>query len=155
MAFNQYRGRNIGRLMRFLYEYDMGSDAYGIFSSNNRITYRHDGPLYATYTWDGDTDVPTFEFHGQFAHLNKVQEQKKPRIVEYELMYLYGSLRVMYPIASADRVIYTESEVKEKPAIGMIINVWWNGKSERRVITSIEDGVLYTKKWNTLTEKPV
>jgi hypothetical protein len=46
------------------------------------ITLR--GEPFANYTWDGDTDIPTFEFLGSWVDFNKVQEARKPFEVECE-----------------------------------------------------------------------
>lgn len=82
MAFGQYKGRCIGRLMRFLYDYCIKS-AECIFHGENEdpmITLY--GEPFANYIWDGDSDIPTFTFLGEYEYLNKVQERKKEYILE-------------------------------------------------------------------------
>ena len=77
MAYGQYKGRSIGRLMHFLYAIDVNSD-YSIFGEGKTspmITLH--GKPYADYVWDGDSDIPTFTFLGEFAHLNQRQAQEK------------------------------------------------------------------------------
>ena len=77
MAFGEYKGRCLGRLMHFLYEIDTNSDL-AIFSSKDKtpmITLH--GKPYADYVWDGDTDIPTFTFLGRFAHFNQTQAMSK------------------------------------------------------------------------------
>ncbi len=84
MAFGQYRGRTIGRVMHFLYEYDMRSDECIFHGEAENPMITLDGKPYANYTWDEDTDVPTFTFFKEFGYLEKSQNYKKPYILEVE-----------------------------------------------------------------------
>jgi hypothetical protein len=63
MAYGEYSGQCVGRLMYFLYKYSHHSDSW-LFSENQTITSGHKGPVIASYTWDddNDSDVPTFTF---------------------------------------------------------------------------------------------
>jgi hypothetical protein len=88
--FASIRGRGLGRLLHFLEKYceedivnQIVSDWGSVLPSNQN--YREyveklvasmeadgfltlsDGRLFATYSWDGDTDIPTFEFFAQKA----------------------------------------------------------------------------------------
>lgn len=77
MAFGEYKGRCIGRLMHFLYEIDTRSDSaiFGDGKTSPMITLH--GKPYADYVWDGDSDIPTFTFLGEFAHLDQKQAMEK------------------------------------------------------------------------------
>lgn len=85
MAFGQYKGRCVGRLMRFLYAYDNRSDEAIFHGHEYQEKYGAmvtlSGRPYANYTWDGDTDVPTFCFLGDFGWLNKVQTRIKAELL--------------------------------------------------------------------------
>ena len=83
MAYGEYKGRCVGRLLHFLYRYNHNADV-AIFHDP-----KHDPMItlwnkpFANYTWDGDTDVPTFTFLGDFKHFAAVQEREKPRLLEH------------------------------------------------------------------------
>lgn len=97
MAYAEYNGRCVGRLMYFLYKYHHASDSC-IFHGKHKVGGSQItlwGRPFANYTWDGDTDVPTFEFLGDFSFLNKVQKREKPLLLE-------------------DIKIVTETELREK-----------------------------------------
>ena len=81
MAYIEYKGRCIGRLMRFLYEYDMRSDECVFHGEKEDPMITLFGKPYANYTWDGDTDVPTFTFLGEFGFLERSQKYKRPYIL--------------------------------------------------------------------------
>jgi hypothetical protein len=84
MAYEQYKDRNIGRLMYYLYKYNHQTDSC-IFESNDKypmVTLY--GKPFANYTWDEGTNIPTFEFLGEYDFLNRIQEQQKPRIIEWD-----------------------------------------------------------------------
>ena len=86
MAFAEYRGRCIGRLMHFLYAYIPKSD-YAIFSDKKEspmITLF--GQPFADYEWDGDTDIPTFTFLGEYKYLKEKQEREKLYLLRVEKM---------------------------------------------------------------------
>lgn len=143
MAYGEYRGRSIGRLLRFLYEYSHLADGW-VFGNNNNIL-SHNGPnpeVVATYEWDGDSDTPTFKFTQEYEYLNSQQNNYKSIILDRERS-VGRDPHVIWDIASLDRIIYARTEVRE-PKIGMEIMVNDQIGPERRKIVSIEDGVLYT-----------
>jgi hypothetical protein len=88
MAYGGYRGQCIGRLLRFLYDYNMNVGEYSIFHGDGKITmHTDDGAAGASgYTWnnDGDGDIPTFTFVGDYYYLNDVQKQRQPKIITYD-----------------------------------------------------------------------
>lgn len=87
MAYGDYRGQCVGRLLRFLYDYHSMLAETVIFHDDGKITDRHDnGDVIATYTWnnDGDGDIPTFEFTPKFGYLREVQARRQPEIIKYE-----------------------------------------------------------------------
>lgn len=71
MAYEYYKGRCIGRLLHFLYKYDMNHADTVLFGSEEDITCN--GEPYADYVWCLDTDIPIFTFLGKFAYLNDIQ----------------------------------------------------------------------------------
>ncbi len=76
MAFENYKGRTIGRLLYFLYKYTFKADTFKI---GNGFVYESDEvTLVATYKWDGDSDVPTFEFVDDYKCLGTIQDSIKP-----------------------------------------------------------------------------
>ena len=82
MAFERYKGRSIGRLMYFLYQYCIKSDECIFHGENKTPMITLWGKPFANYTWDEDTDIPTFNFLGKWKNLNKVQKNKKEIILE-------------------------------------------------------------------------
>jgi len=80
MAFEEYKGQCVGRLMYFLYKYTYQSDSWqmgdGKVYSNKKVI--------ATYTWDNDddSDYLTFVFNGNYEWLNKEQERNKEQIIK-------------------------------------------------------------------------
>ena len=82
MAFGEYKGQCVGRLMYFLYQYSIESDECIFFGPKKfpMITLREEP--FANYVWDEDTDIPTFTFLGEYKYLNRVQKEKKPIILE-------------------------------------------------------------------------
>jgi hypothetical protein len=70
--------------LHFLYRYTHRADNV-IFQDRNtfpQITLG--GKPFANYTWDGDSDVPTFEFLGEYAYLAAQQDIYKKQILEDE-----------------------------------------------------------------------
>ena len=65
MAFEKYKGRCIGRLMYFLYDYYRETDRAIFFTSGKDPMITLFGEPFANYEWDGDTDIPTFTFLGR------------------------------------------------------------------------------------------
>jgi hypothetical protein len=81
-----YRGRCIGRVLHFLCEYGFPWYDETMFDGRGNITLR--GRLYAEYTWDQDTDIPTFKFHGEGADFREeVQRREKEQVVKMDQMY--------------------------------------------------------------------
>jgi hypothetical protein len=141
MAFGEYRGRCIGRVMRFLYEIDIRSDEC-IFGPERTLTIGHEGPLYASYSWRDNTDIPEIVYHGQFAHLN----DRKKAAYDYILNSLEAGRdhRVVFNIAAVQLpgcsgVKYTECELRNIPNVNDIITVSWDGKNERRKVVKVDD----------------
>jgi hypothetical protein len=70
MAYLEYRGRCVGRIMAFMFR--MSPSEYERFLfGDGKIYYGYganggNGPLLATYTWDEDTDIPILEFTPEF-----------------------------------------------------------------------------------------
>lgn len=83
--YDQYRGRCIGRLLRFLWEYDKRADELVFHSDIHGPSITLYGKPYANYTWDGDTDVPTFKFLGEDRLFrSRIQKDKKAGIVKLD-----------------------------------------------------------------------
>jgi ribonuclease HI len=84
MAYNEYNGRNIGRLLRFLYEYNHRSDEATFHSEQENPMITLYGEPFANYVWEAETDIPHFTFLGKYTDLQIVQKQTKNRILEWE-----------------------------------------------------------------------
>ncbi len=84
MAFNQCEGRCIGRLMKFLYEYDLRSDECIFHGEKEDPMITLHGKPYANYTWDGKTDIPTFTFLSESERLGRIQAHNKPYLLIIE-----------------------------------------------------------------------
>lgn len=86
--YGYYRGRCIGRVLHFLYAYHIQDADMVTFNGptatnpdNWQITLR--GKLFATYSWDEDSDVPTFKFFGDHAKFfEERQVQYKDWVLE-------------------------------------------------------------------------
>lgn len=83
MAYGQYTGQCIGRLMAFCYKFTHMSDRW--MFGDGQIT-DHTGQI-ATYTWenDGDSDIPIFKFTKQ--DMQDRYDSCKDRIREEVLSY--------------------------------------------------------------------
>jgi hypothetical protein len=78
--YSNHKGRCIGRLMFFLYKYSSLTDRC-TFDGKEQSVYLN-GKLFAKYTWDEDSDIPTFEFLGEHISLNILQSSLKPLIIK-------------------------------------------------------------------------
>jgi len=80
MAYDEYKGQNIGRLLYFLYKFNHIFDTctYG-----NGIIYYSETEIIGTYTWDGLTDLPIFEFGGRYESLNDCKDRIMERALEF------------------------------------------------------------------------
>lgn len=85
MAYSSYKGRCVGRLLHFLYDYTKQADGF-CFAGNKVYADSKCKKLVATFIWDGNTDVPTFQFVGEFKSLETQQSQRKPQIVKVNEM---------------------------------------------------------------------
>lgn len=79
MTYENYEGRSIGRLLYFLSKYGPRVDTFII--GEGKVEKSH-GELIGTYTWDDDTDIPTFVFINEYNHFNTMQDEIKSAIVE-------------------------------------------------------------------------
>lgn len=84
MAYEGYKHRNIGRLSHYLYKYSYDADLC-TFGEKSIMLHNE---LYATYTWDKGTNVPTFNFVGRYAFLNETQKYQKSQIMRYDINIL-------------------------------------------------------------------
>lgn len=87
MAYGEYRGQCVGRLLRFLYYYAPMISENAIFHPDGKITDGHEGPVIAEeVTWnnDGDGDIPHFKFSSSYNHLKAVQDSTKQKLIDYE-----------------------------------------------------------------------
>jgi len=102
--YNHYRGRCIGRLLRFLWEYDKNADRLIFHGENVTPMITRYGKPYANYTWDGDSDTPTFEFLCEDKiWLLRVQENKKKDIIKFEkTAILWNAKQLRETIARGD-----------------------------------------------------
>lgn len=90
MAYSNYKGQCIGRLLHFLYSYNSRDADHCIFHGDGKITlHRDNGPIVAHgYTWnnDGDGDIPTFQFSDEYDYLSEIQNRKQQEIVNLEVL---------------------------------------------------------------------
>lgn len=84
MNLNKYYGRNKGRLLYFLDNYfRKEEDPPFLFRpSFPMIIYQNE--YFADYSWDKNTDIPTFNFLEKYKYLEEIQKDVKPRILEIE-----------------------------------------------------------------------
>jgi hypothetical protein len=106
MFYGEYRGRNHGRMLCFLFkmnsmdyehfaiggdsETGIGKICYG--SNYNRETKKYsDGPLVATYSWIGDTDIPLLKFETKYIERYESRYfEAMTYIIDYEAKYGKG-----------------------------------------------------------------
>ena len=86
MAYKEYKGRCIGRLMSFLYEYHHRTDECVFYEEDKDPMITLWGRPFANYVWDGDTDIPTFTFLGEWEFLNEIQKVKKEYLLKVDEM---------------------------------------------------------------------
>jgi hypothetical protein len=110
--FSEYRGRSVGRLMGVLEVYCGGvSVVEELTFGTNTIFYR--GDVFATYTWEGDTDVPVFTFvlkdEWRRAMYEQNQEIFKPLLDEekYNVTFVMQEISRLYigPSVSDDEIL--------------------------------------------------
>jgi hypothetical protein len=106
MSYSGYRGRNIGRVLHFLYAYTHRADVMIFHGPNADPMITLGGEPVANYTWDGDGDVPTFCFLGDYEYLEATQRVRKHEILQQE--------------AFAQRKPWTADEDKPEPDIGWV-----------------------------------
>ncbi len=82
MAYGEYNGRCIGRLMHFLYYYHHRTDECIFHEEHEDPMITLWGKPFANYEWDGDTDIPTFTFLGEWEFLNKTQKVTKENLLK-------------------------------------------------------------------------
>lgn len=69
MAYSEYRGRCVGRLMHFLYPMLNNADSRFEFSGDGKTVHdRFSSEPFATYEWIDDTDIPRFTFSEKDEH---------------------------------------------------------------------------------------
>lgn len=82
--YSSYKGRCVGRLLFFLFQYHPLGDECVFHGQDKSPMITLLGKPFADYRWDGDSDVPTFKFFGEFSYLENVQQSAKPDILRYE-----------------------------------------------------------------------
>lgn len=84
--FDVHKGRTIGRLLYFLYEYGVPFTEnleFLEFKSLDVREVRLNNKVFAYFSWDGDSDVPTFIFQGDFKEwYQEAQARKKDSVVQ-------------------------------------------------------------------------
>lgn len=88
MAYDGYRGQNVGRLIHFLYEvnFNLGENSY--FGDGVIHADPFGKTLIATFTWnnDGDGDIPIIAFTEDYQHFQQSFEEVKRSVIIYEEM---------------------------------------------------------------------
>lgn len=80
--FHGYRGRSVSRIIQFLCAMHHSAE-HAVTVGDGRIYYGHD-QLCATFDWDGDTDVPIFQFEPGFEHFAIRQAHVRKEILKQE-----------------------------------------------------------------------
>lgn len=89
MAFEQYKGRCIGTLLKYLYEYTPKADTF-IFENGKVHNDRNQKDLVATYFWMNDADVPIFKFTKKYKYLYRAQSRDIHLIIGIEIYFTFG-----------------------------------------------------------------
>jgi hypothetical protein len=91
-AYSSYRGRSVGRIMHFLYSVNHRFDDSA--KIGNKIIYdgysrdgKGNGPIMATFEWDGESDVPIFKFTEPYAQYQQIMDEVTKLILEDEKRY--------------------------------------------------------------------
>jgi len=81
MAYSHYKGRCVGRLLHFLYDYTTQADSF-CFASGKVFSNSKCNEVVATYTWENNTDIPTFQFSELYSRLTLQQNFRKPFLIK-------------------------------------------------------------------------
>jgi len=92
MAFEQYRGRCVGRLMRFCYKLTHHSDSwkFGYKDDVGTIYNSNESEVVATYSWEDDTDIPVFKWSPKYEIFGTSFSHLRNEIIEYDTKYGKG-----------------------------------------------------------------
>ena len=104
MAYEGYEGRVRGRILYFLYRYTFKADTFKII--DGKIYESNETTLVATYTWDGDSDVPTFKFVGDYKCLDTIQKSLKSLLTgeeKFDVGMFWGGKKKVLAGASSER----------------------------------------------------
>ena len=99
MAYHGYKGKCVGRLMRFLYEYSRRSDEwkFSIKDEMGLVLDQSEKNVIAEFSWCDHVnilfgnkyvivaDVPLFMFRGEWKYLNVVQVEKLNNLLLQDL----------------------------------------------------------------------
>ncbi len=80
MAFEEYRGRCIGRALHFMYAVDMRADEATFAGDGKTVTLR--GKPYCTYEWEENTDTPKITYADPL--MQSHADQTVQRLVQWE-----------------------------------------------------------------------
>ena len=84
-TYSEYQGRCKERILFFLCQIDYSSQFVAKFSSDGKtIKWGDNGPVFCTYTWQDNTDIPVFEFHNRWRHINRVIGSLMQQMLEEE-----------------------------------------------------------------------
>jgi hypothetical protein len=88
MAYSNYSGQCVGRILYFLYKTDslLGEHSY---IGDGKITKDYEGnDLIATFSWnnDGDGDIPIFKFTDKYSEYQLYYENAKVEILKKEVL---------------------------------------------------------------------
>jgi hypothetical protein len=119
MAYGNYKGRCLGRLMHFLYKHTMRSDEW-IFHFDKielwdgHCTHGQNGPVTCYWQWLGNTDIPRFKFVGNYETLNECTER-----LMRETMQGYG-----FKVQTEDQAEEIENLQKELWGAKIKVNIY-------------------------------
>ena len=87
MAYSEYTGRSLGRILHFLAEYCGVSIARDVTFDLGVPVITHRGTSFAEVTWgeDDQWDVPTFKFLGPNArYYQQLQDERKEDLLKLD-----------------------------------------------------------------------
>lgn len=86
MAYNEYSGQCVGRIIYFLYEYNRSIGELSYIGDGTISADPYCKEVIATYVWNnhGDGDIPWFTFTNKYVWLSEIQSRKYYQIVSSE-----------------------------------------------------------------------
>lgn len=83
MAYMNYRGRCVGRIMAFLFAADSSSDEWARIGTNQINFYNNP---FASFEWLGDTDIPVFTLTEEYESYKHVLDRAYVRVLRNDAL---------------------------------------------------------------------